>query len=101
MQEAVHMVGKQELVICSESMTYVSITQGQVLQDELKIDKKTRYYHCILKPSKNTKISLWSNSFTMSLSTPHSRNQRMVTQMTMMKVMPLQVMNIVSWFPRV
>jgi hypothetical protein len=27
MQEAVHMVDEQELVICSDSMTYVSITQ--------------------------------------------------------------------------
>jgi hypothetical protein len=40
MQEADHMVDEQELVICSESMTYISITQGQVLRDELEIDKK-------------------------------------------------------------
>jgi hypothetical protein len=40
MQGAVQMVDEQELVICSESMIYVSITQGQVLQDELEIDKK-------------------------------------------------------------
>ncbi len=40
MQEAVHMVDEQELVICSDRMTYVSITQGQVLQDEQETDKK-------------------------------------------------------------
>jgi hypothetical protein len=34
MQEAVHMVDEQELVISSDSMTYVSITQGQVLRDQ-------------------------------------------------------------------
>ena len=34
MQEGVHMVDDQELVICSDSMTYVSITQGQVLRDD-------------------------------------------------------------------
>ena len=34
MQDAVHMVDEQELVICSDIMTYVSITQGQVLRDE-------------------------------------------------------------------
>jgi hypothetical protein len=96
MQEAVHMVDDQELVICSESMTYVSITQGQVLQDELEIDKKQDIITVCQNHQKNTKISLWSNSFTVSLSTPHSRNQRMVTQMTMMKGMPSQVMNIVS-----
>jgi hypothetical protein len=101
MQEAVHMVDEQKLVICSESMTYVSITQGQVLQDELEIDKKQDIITVYQNHQKNTKIFLWSNSFTMSLSTPHLRNQRMVTQMTIMKGMPSQVMNIVSWFPRV
>jgi hypothetical protein len=40
MQEAVHMVDEQELVICSDSMTCVSITQGQVLRDEQETDKK-------------------------------------------------------------
>jgi hypothetical protein len=40
MQEAVHMVDEKELVICSDSMTYVSITQGQVLRDEQETDKK-------------------------------------------------------------
>jgi hypothetical protein len=101
MQEAVHIGDKQELVICSESMTYASITQGQVLQDELEIDKKQDIITVYQNRQKNTKISLWSNSFTLSLSTPHSRKQRMVTQMTMMKGMLSQVINIVSWFPRV
>jgi hypothetical protein len=49
---------------------------------------------------KNTKISLWNYSYTASLSTPHSGNQRTVTQMTMMKGMPSQTMNTVSWFPK-
>jgi len=40
MQEGVHMVDDQELVICSDSMTYVSITQGQVLRDDTVHDKK-------------------------------------------------------------
>jgi hypothetical protein len=64
MHEAVHMVDEQEFVICSDRMTCVSITQGQVLQDEQETDKKTRYYHCISKLyKKSTKISLWNNSF--------------------------------------
>ncbi len=33
MQEAVHMVYNQELVICSDKITYVSLAQGQTLQD--------------------------------------------------------------------
>jgi hypothetical protein len=39
-QEAVHMVDDQELVICSDSMTYVNISQGQVLRDDLKTDNR-------------------------------------------------------------
>ena len=34
MQEAVHMVDNQELVICSDMFTYVSLTQGQTLRYE-------------------------------------------------------------------
>jgi hypothetical protein len=34
MQEAVHMVDNQELVICSDKITYVSLAQGQTLRDE-------------------------------------------------------------------
>jgi len=34
MQEAVHMVDNQELVICSDKFTYISLAQGQTLQDE-------------------------------------------------------------------
>ncbi len=39
-QEAVHMVDDQELVICSDSMTYVNISQGKVLRDVLETDKR-------------------------------------------------------------
>jgi hypothetical protein len=80
MQEAVHMVDEQQLVICSDRMTYVSITQGQVLQDELEADKKQDIITVYQNRSKKYKdLSLWNNSFTASLSTPHSRNQRIVT----------------------
>jgi hypothetical protein len=58
MQEAVHMVDEQALVICSDSMTYVSMTQGQVLRDEQETDKKMRYYHGISKLSKKIQRSL-------------------------------------------
>ncbi len=33
-QEAVHMVDNQELVISSDKMTYLSLDQGQALRDE-------------------------------------------------------------------
>jgi hypothetical protein len=74
MQEAVHMVDEQELVICSDSMTYVSITQEQVLRDEQETDNNEILSRYIKTIQKNTKISLWNNSFTASLSTPHSEN---------------------------
>ena len=33
-QEAVHMIGNQDLVICSEKFTYLSLRQGAMLQSE-------------------------------------------------------------------
>jgi hypothetical protein len=40
MQEAVHMLNNQELVICSDSITYVSLAQGQALRSETEHIKK-------------------------------------------------------------
>ena len=46
MQEALHMVDNQELVICSDKITYVSLAQGQTLQDENdKSSSKRLEYH--------------------------------------------------------
>jgi hypothetical protein len=39
-QEAVHMVNNQELVISSYKMTYLSLAQGQALQDETNMHAK-------------------------------------------------------------
>ncbi len=48
-QEAVHNVDDQLLVICSDSITYVTINQRQVLWDDLETDKRkdiiTVYWH--------------------------------------------------------
>ncbi len=38
-QEAVHMLDNQELVICSDMITYVSLAQGQALQSETERSK--------------------------------------------------------------
>ena len=57
MQEAVHMVDKQELAICSESVTYISITQGQVLQDELEMVKNKILSLCIKTVKKKRSLS--------------------------------------------
>jgi hypothetical protein len=100
MQEGVHMVDDQELVICSDSMTYVSITQGQVLRDDTESDKKQDIITVYRNRTKNTEIFLLSNSFTESLLIPHSKNQTAVIQMIMMEEMLLQTVNIEYWFPR-
>jgi hypothetical protein len=39
-QEAVHMVDNQELVISSDKMTYLSLAQGQALRDECGMHAK-------------------------------------------------------------
>ncbi len=72
MQEAVHMVDEQELVICSDSMTHVSITQGQVLRNEQETNQKQDFITVYQNRPKNIKIYLWNISFTASLSTPPS-----------------------------
>jgi hypothetical protein len=41
-QEAVHMVDNQELVISSDKMTYLSLAQGQALRDECDTHAKKR-----------------------------------------------------------
>jgi hypothetical protein len=100
-QEAAHMVDKQELVMCSNSMTCVNISQGQVLYDYLEMNKRkdiiTVYQSC----EKNTTISLWSNSSTECLSAPLSRNPRMTSQMKTTMRMLSQVTGIESWSLRV
>ena len=74
-QEGVHMVDDQELVICSDCMTYVSITQGQVLCDDTVHDKKRDIITVYRNRQKNIEIFLWNNTFTGSLLHQHSRNQ--------------------------
>ncbi len=39
-QEAVHMVDNQEMVISSDKMTYLSLAQGQALRDEFDTHAK-------------------------------------------------------------
>ena len=59
-QEAVHMLDDQELVICSDRITYVSLAQGQALRSETDRSKqkdlitvyrnqKEQYYHLSLE----------------------------------------------------
>ncbi len=79
MQEAVHMVDEQELAICSDRMTYVFITQGQVLQDEQETDKKRDIITVYQNGSKKYKDLTLEQFFYRVFATSHSRNQRTVT----------------------
>jgi hypothetical protein len=60
MHEAVHMVDNQELVICSDRITYISLAQGQALQSETDQSQKKdlitvyqnrneKHYHLLLE----------------------------------------------------
>ncbi len=101
-QEAVHMVDDQELVICSDKMPYVNISQGQVLRDDLETDKRkdiiTVYQNC---HQKNTTAYLWNNSFIVCLAKKNLQPPRMMSQTKMLTGMLTQATSIVSWFLRV
>ncbi len=49
MQEAVHIVDNQELKICSDRITYVSLAEGQALQSETDKSQKKRLDNCVQK----------------------------------------------------
>ncbi len=53
MQEAVHMVDNQQLVIFSDVIAYVSLAQGQALQSETDRSKK-RLDHSVQKTRRKT-----------------------------------------------
>jgi hypothetical protein len=74
--EAVHMVDDQELVICSDKMTYVNIGQGQVLRDDLETDKRKDIITVYQNRQKNTTTYLWNNSFIVCLAATHSNKPK-------------------------
>ena len=93
------MVDDQELVICPDSMTYVSITQGQVLRDtesDKKRDIITVYQN---RTKKYRDLSLEQFFYRVFINTT-LKNQTAVIQMTMMEEMLLQTVNIEYWFSR-
>ncbi len=100
-QEAVHMVDDQELVICSDSMTYVNISQGQVLRDDLESDKRKDIITVYQNRQKNTTTYLWNNSFIVCLAKKSLQTPRKMSQTKMLTGMLSQTTSIVSWFLRV
>ena len=65
-QEAVHMVDSQDLVICSEKFTYLSLRQGAVLTSE-KMDRKGKMLSpCIETVARTLPISHWTSISTVT-----------------------------------
>ncbi len=87
-QEAVHMVNDQELVISSNKMTYLSLAQGQALHDECdthtKRDLITIYQN---RHQKYNQLSL-EHFFIKSSYNQHStKKQRTIPTLPMMTTM--------------
>ncbi len=77
-QEAVHMVDDQELVICSDKMTYVNISQGQVLRDDFETDKRNDIITVYQNRQKiYHNLSLWNNSFIVCLAKKNYKLQEL------------------------
>ncbi len=78
-QEAVHMVNKQELVISSDKMIYLSLAQGQALRDECDTHAKKDLITMYQTDIKNTTNYLLSISFIKSSYNQHSiKKQRTI-----------------------
>jgi hypothetical protein len=87
-QEAVHMVDNQELVISSDKMTYLSLAQGQALRDECDMHAKKDLMTNNKTDIKNTTNYLLSNSFIKSSYNQHSiKKQRTIPALPMMTTM--------------
>ena len=97
-QEAVHMVNNQELVISSDKMTYLSLAQGQALRDECvthaKNDLMTIYQN---RHQKYNQVSLEQFFYQVFIQSTFNKKQRMIPTLPMMTTMNntlLQVTNI-------
>jgi hypothetical protein len=86
-QEVVHMVDNQELVISSNKMTYLSLAQGQALRDERDHHTKKDLSPYIKTDIKNTTNYLLSNSFIKSSYNQHSTKKKTIPTLQMMTTM--------------
>ncbi len=79
MQETVHMVDNQKLVICSDMMTYVSLSQGQALRSETDNLHKKTWSLCTETDMKSTTTYHWNSTYTLCLLIQHSKNRKRKT----------------------
>ena len=87
-QEAVHMVDNQELVISSDKMTYLSLAQGQALHDErdthAKKDLITIYRN---RHQKYNQLSLEQFFYQVFIQSAFNKKQRTIPTLPMMTTM--------------
>jgi hypothetical protein len=87
-QEAVHMVDNQELVISSDKMTYLSLAQGQALRDErnqhTKKDLITMYQN---RYQKYNQLSLEQFFYQVFIQSTFNKKQKTIPTLQMMTTM--------------
>jgi hypothetical protein len=84
-QEAVHMVNNQELVISSDKKTYLSLAQCQALRDEHDQHTKKDLITIHQNRHRNSTDYLLSNSFIKSSYNQHSiKKQKTIPTLQMM-----------------
>ena len=77
MQEAVHMVDNQQLMIHSDMITYVSLAQGQALQSETDHKSKKKDLITVYRnQEKNTTTYHWNSTFIVYLLIQHSKIEK-------------------------
>jgi hypothetical protein len=81
MQEAVHMVDNQELVICSGRITYVSLAQGQALQSETDKSQKKDLIAVYRNRNGKTSTYCWNSTFIVFSLIQHSTNRERKTHL--------------------
>jgi hypothetical protein len=94
MQEAGHMVDNQQLVICSDRITYVSLAQGQALQSEK--DKSQKEYLITVYRNRNEKhnhLSLEQYFYSVFIESTFNKQGENNTHTDQHRILMLKVMN--------
>ena len=100
-QEAVHILDNQELVICSDRITYVSLAQGQALWSETDRSKQKDLITVYGTKIKNTTPYHWNSTSIVFLLTQLSRSTKRTKKQTAIatiikkrKTNPKQLLNL-------
>jgi hypothetical protein len=78
-QEAIHMLDNQELVICSDRITYISLAQGQALQSDTDKSKQKDLITVYRNQKEEHYPYHWNSTFTVFLLIQLSRRRETKT----------------------